>query len=290
MIYASAPGKLNLFFEVGPLRQDGYHSVISIYQSLTIRQRVGVETHTKWEVITEGDLPQQQLDLVPKDEKNLCVIAAKALAQYAGITDPQPMRFHTYKQVPVAAGLAGGSADAAASLIALNEAWNLALSEQDLRKVASKVGSDVPFSLLGGTALGLDTGIELQPLDQLPTLQVVLLISPIGLSTKEVFAKFDHLFPEGDITTAPAEAIEKVKEGEGLGKNSLLQPALALRPELSKYQSLLDGTSGFLSGSGPTIYFVTQDVNLATRWSEELRKLGHLVIHTTTSNRGANLE
>lgn len=290
MIYASAPGKLNLFFEVGPLRQDGYHSVISIYQSLTIRQRVGVETHTKWEVITEGDLPQQQLDLVPKDEKNLCVIAAKALAQYAGITDPQPMRFHTYKQVPVAAGLAGGSADAAASLIALNEAWNLALSEQDLQKVASKVGSDVPFSLLGGTALGLDTGIELQPLDQLPTLQVVLLISPIGLSTKEVFAKFDHLFPEGDITTAPAEAIEKVKEGEGLGKNSLLQPALALRPELSKYQSLLDGTSGFLSGSGPTIYFVTQDVNLATRWSEELRKLGHLVIHTTTSNRGANLE
>ncbi len=290
MIYASAPGKLNLFFEVGPLRQDGYHSVISIYQALTIRQRVGVETHTKWEVITEGDLPQQQLDLVPKDEKNLCVIAAKALAQYAGITDPQPMRFHTYKQVPVAAGLAGGSADAAASLIALNEAWNLALSEQDLRKVASKVGSDVPFSLLGGTALGLDTGIELQPLDQLPTLQVVLLISPIGLSTKEVFAKFDHLFPDGDITTAPAEAIEKVKEGEGLGKNSLLQPALALRPELSKYQSLLDGTSGFLSGSGPTIYFVTQDVNLATRWSEELRKLGHLVIHTTTSNRGANLE
>ncbi len=290
MIYASAPGKLNLFFEVGPLRQDGYHSVISIYQALTIRQRVGVETHTKWEVITEGDLPQQQLDLVPKDEKNLCVIAAKALAQYAGITDPQPMRFHTYKQVPVAAGLAGGSADAAASLIALNEAWNLALSEQDLRKVASKVGSDVPFSLLGGTALGLDTGIELQPLDQLPTLQVVLLISPIGLSTKEVFAKFDHLFPDGDITTAPAEAIEKVKEGEGIGKNSLLQPALALRPELSKYRTLLDGTSGFLSGSGPTIYFVTQDVNLATRWSEELRKLGHLVIHTTTSNRGANLE
>lgn len=290
MIYASAPGKLNLFFEVGPLRQDGYHSVVSIYQALTIRQRVGVETHTKWEVITEGDLPQQQLDLVPKDEKNLCVIAAKALAQYAGITDPQPMRFHTYKQVPVAAGLAGGSADAAASLIALNEAWNLALSEQDLQKVASKVGSDVPFSLLGGTALGVDTGIELQPLDQLPTLQVVLLISPIGLSTKEVFSKFDQLFPDGDITTAPAEAIEKVKEGKGLGKNSLLQPALALRPELSKYQFLIDGTSGFLSGSGPTIYFVTEDVNLATRWSEELRKQGHLVIHTTTSNRGANLE
>ena len=117
MIYASAPGKLNLFFEVGPLRPDGYHSVISIYQALAIRQRVGVEPHSKWDVITEGDLPQQQLDLVPKDEKNLCVIAAKALAEYAGIANPQPMRFLTHKQVPVAAGLAGGSADAAASLI-----------------------------------------------------------------------------------------------------------------------------------------------------------------------------
>lgn len=290
MIYASAPGKLNLFFEVGSLRQDGYHSVISIYQALAIRQRVAVEPHTNWEVITEGDLPKQQLDLVPKDEKNLCVVAAKALAQYVGIKNPQPMRFKTYKQVPVAAGLAGGSADAAASLLALNEAWKLALSKKELQAVASQVGSDVPFSLLGGTALGLDTGIELQPLDALPTLQVVLLISPIGLSTKEVFSKFDQLFPDGDISSAPAEAIQAVKAGKGLGKNSLLRPALALRPELSDYQSLLNGTSGFLSGSGPTVYFVTEDVNLANSWSEQLRDQGHLVIHTTTSNRGANLE
>lgn len=290
MIYASAPGKLNLFFEVGPLRSDGYHSVISIYQALAIRQRVGVEPHSTWEVITEGDLPQQQLDLVPKDEKNLCVIAAKALAEYAGIKNPQPMRFLTHKQVPVAAGLAGGSADAAASLIALNKAWELELTSRQLQQVASKVGSDVPFSLLGGTALGLDTGIELETLEDLPTLQVVLLISAVGLSTKQVFARFDQMFPEGDITVDPKGAIEAISAGSHLGKNSLLAPALALRPELAEYQSLISETSGHLSGSGPTIYFVTKDALQASDWASRLRGLGHLVIQTTTSNLGANLE
>ena len=290
MIYASAPGKLNLFFEVGPLRPDGYHSVISIYQALAIRQRVGVEPHSKWEVITEGDLPQQQLDLVPKDEKNLCVIAAKALAEYAGIANPQPMRFLTHKQVPVAAGLAGGSADAAASLIALNKAWKLGLTSGQLQQVASKVGSDVPFSLLGGTALGLDTGIELEALEDLPKLQVVLLISAIGLSTKEVFGKFDQMFPQGDITVEPQGSIEVVRAGSNLGKNSLLSPALSLRPELADYQSLIGGTTGHLSGSGPTIYFVTKDANEASDWANQLRALGHLVIQTTTSNHGATLE
>lgn len=290
MIYASAPGKLNLFFEVGPLRPDGYHSVISIYQAMAIRQRVGVEPNAKWEVITKGDLPQQQLDLVPKNEKNLCVVAAKALAHYASIADPQPMRFHTHKQVPVAAGLAGGSADAAASLLALNQAWELNLSDAELRRVASQVGADVPFALLGGTALGLDTGIELEPLIALPTLHIVLLISPVGLSTREVFDKFDQMFPAGDMSVQPASAIEGVREGSQLGKNSLLAPALLLRPELSEYQSLIGNTSGHLSGSGPTIYFCSQDAGQAADWASQLRKLGHFVIQTKTSNTGAHLE
>lgn len=290
MIYASAPGKLNLFFEVGPLRSDGYHSVISIYQALSIRQRVGVEPHTHWEVITRGDLPQQQLDWVPKDETNLCVVAAKALAEFAGLGNPQPMRFETFKQVPVAAGLAGGSADAAAALIALNEAWCLGLSLEQLQKVASKVGSDVPFSLVGGTALGLDTGIELEKLEDLPTMQVVLLISPIGLSTKEVFGRFDQMFPDGDITVEPAGAIEKVRTKTHLGKNSLLPPALSLRPELEELQTLIAGQNGYLSGSGPTIYFLTQDEAQARSWQQQLSGLGHLVIHTSTSTLGATLE
>ncbi|CAB4552527.1 MAG: 4-(cytidine 5'-diphospho)-2-C-methyl-D-erythritol kinase [Actinobacteria bacterium] len=290
MIYASAPGKLNLFFEVGALRPDGYHSVTSVYQALAIRQTVGVEPSNKWEVITQGDLPQAQLDLVPKDETNLSVVAAKALADFAGISNPQPMRFHTFKQVPVAAGLAGGSADAAAALLALNSAWELGLDDVQLRKVASKVGSDVPFSLLGGTALGLDTGIELEKLSDLPTMQVVLLVSPIGLSTKEVFARFDELFPDGDLVADPADAISGVRAGSKIGKNSLLEPAISLRPELVEFQNLLPGTVGHLSGSGPTIYFVTNSVQQASDWQQQLSDLGHFAIHTTTASHGAEAQ
>ena len=290
MIYASAPGKLNLFFEVGALRPDGYHSVTSVYQALAIRQTVGVEPSNKWEVITQGDLPQAQLDLVPKDETNLSVVAAKALADFAGISNPQPMRFHTFKQVPVAAGLAGGSADAAAALLALNSAWELGLDDIQLRKVASKVGSDVPFSLLGGTALGLDTGIELEKLSDLPTMQVVLLVSPIGLSTKEVFARFDELFPDGDLVADPADAISGVRAGSKIGKNSLLEPAISLRPELVEFQNLLPGTVGHLSGSGPTIYFVTNSVQQASDWQQQLSDLGHFAIHTTTAGHGAEAQ
>lgn len=289
MIYASAPGKLNLFFEVGALRADGYHPVISIYQSLAIRQRVGVEFSDRWEVTTTGNLPKQQLDRVPIDESNLCVIAAKALAEYAGIETVQPMKFFTHKEVPVAAGLAGGSADAAASLLALNEAWKLNLDFQQLSQVASKVGSDVPFSLLGGTALGLDTGIELQSLDSLPELHVVLLVSPIGLSTREVFQTFDQMFPSGDINHSAQTVVAGLSTMQRIGKNSLLQPALRLRSELDQYQHLIPGTTGYLSGSGPTIYFLTQDRNQALDWNEKLKNLGHFTILTSTAQTGATL-
>jgi 4-diphosphocytidyl-2C-methyl-D-erythritol kinase len=290
VIYASAPGKLNLFFEVGPLRPDGYHSVTSIYQALEIRQRVGVTPSETWVVETTGELPPEQLDRVPKDELNLCVVAAKALASYCQIGNPQPMRFETYKQVPVAAGLAGGSADAAASLLALNEAWSLGLDFAQLTQVASKVGSDVPFSLLGGTALGTDSGIELEKLDDLKQLHVVLLVSPVGLRTKQVFSVFDQMFPEGDISVESGKAFEKVTSGKLLGKNSLAAPATRLRAELSAYQELIPGTRGYLSGSGPTIYFVSSDKSEATSWSSRLRSLGHFIIQTTTSRRGAELE
>jgi 4-diphosphocytidyl-2C-methyl-D-erythritol kinase len=290
VIYASAPGKLNLFFEVGALRADGYHPVISVYQSLAIRQRVGVAISEHWEVITTGNLPQQQLDRVPTDQSNLCVVAAKELAKYVGMQSAQPMKFFTHKEVPVAAGLAGGSADAAASLLALNQAWNLNLDLKQLSEVASKVGSDVPFSLLGGTALGLDTGVELRKLEDLPLQYVVLLVSPIGLSTKEVFQTFDQMFPAGDINQSAELVVEGLKTLKGVGKNSLLQPALKLREELKDYQHLLEGTTGYLSGSGPTLYVLTSDKDQATAWNEKLRSLGHFTILTTTSQTGALLD
>ena len=290
MIYASAPGKINLFFEVGPLRPDGFHSVTSIYQSLAIRQRVGVTPAETWQVTTTGDLPTEQLNLVPKGEENLVVIAAKKLAEFAGI-EAQPMRFETIKQVPVAAGLAGGSADAAAALLALNEQWSLGLELTELSEVAAKVGSDVPFALLGGTALGVDTGIELERLSDMPTKHIVLLVSPHGLGTKEVFGAFDRLSPKGEMSLSPAEAKAALSNGTLLiGKNALWGPAVDLRPELAEYAGLVSGQQGFLTGSGPTLYFLTDTKEQADEVAAKLSDLGHFTISTQTDQVGARLD
>ena len=290
MIYASAPGKINLFFEVGPLRPDGFHSVTSIYQSLAIRQRVGVTPAETWQVTTTGDLPTEQLSLVPKGEENLVVIAAKKLAEFAGI-EAQPMRFETIKQVPVAAGLAGGSADAAAALLALNEQWSLGLELTELSEVAAKVGSDVPFALLGGTALGVDTGIELERLSDMPTKHIVLLVSPHGLGTKEVFEAFDRLSPNGAMSLSPEEAKAALSNGTlPIGKNALWGPAVDLRPELAEYAGLVSGQQGFLTGSGPTLYFLTDTKEQADEIAAKLSDLGHFTISTQTDQVGARLD
>ena len=290
MIYASAPGKINLFFEVGPLRPDGFHSVTSIYQSLAIRQRVGVTPAETWQVTTTGDLPTEQLNLVPKGEENLVVIAAKKLAEFAGI-EAQPMRFETIKQVPVAAGLAGGSADAAAALLALNEHWSLGVEMTELSEVAAKVGSDVPFALLGGTALGVDTGIELERLSDMPTKHIVLLVSPHGLGTKEVFGEFDRLSPNGEMSLSPEEAKAALSNGTlPIGKNALWGPAVDLRPELAQYAGLVSGQQGFLTGSGPTLYFLTDTKEQADEVAAKLSDLGHFTISTQTDQVGARLD
>jgi len=290
VIYASAPGKINLFFEVGPLRPDGFHSVTSIYQSLAIRQRVGVTPAETWQVTTTGDLPTEQLNLVPKGEENLVVIAAKKLAEFAGI-EAQPMRFETIKQVPVAAGLAGGSADAAAALLALNEHWSLGLEMAELSEVAAKVGSDVPFALLGGTALGVDTGIKLERLSDMPTKHIVLLVSPHGLGTKEVFGAFDRLSPNGEKSLSPEEAKAALSNGIlPIGKNALWGPAVDLRPELAQYAGLVSGQQGFLTGSGPTLYFLTDTKEQADEVAAKLSDLGHFTISTQTDQVGARLD
>lgn len=290
MIYASAPGKVNLHFEVGPLRGDGYHSVISLYQSLAIRQRVGVTPDETWSVETQGDLPQEQLNMVPRDEENLVVVAAKQLANAVGISNPQPMRFETFKQVPVAAGLAGGSADAAAALVALNEAWCLGLDSTELAGIAAKVGSDVPFALMGGTALGIDTGIDLTALQPIETLHFVLAISPVGLSTASVFRKFDELYPNGDIHTSPDQLVEQIRSGQlRFGKNSLLAPALLLKPELKDLIESFEAPLA-LSGSGPTLYLTSTDSGQTSGWADQLRARGLFVIETTSANTGAELD
>lgn len=282
MIGAKAPAKLNLFFEVGPKREDGYHSVLSVYQSLNLFEEVYVEKADEFGVSVTGEISQAQLDLVPLDETNLVIRAAHALAAAAGISNPQPMHFKIVKRVPSAGGVAGGSADAAAALVALNEAWRLGFSLEQLSAVGAKLGADVPFALLGGTALGLDSGVVLKNIPSAKPRFVLLVFSYPGLKTASVFEIFDRLFPRGDLR----QSSEQFEAGFDLalaGRNSLLAPALQLRPDLAQLMALVP-QGAKLSGSGPTIYLLSETQDMIRHWERQYRELG---FETLVSEFGA---
>lgn len=283
MTSALSQGKINLVFQVGPL-SNGYHEVRSIYQAIELAEQVTVSTSDSWQVEVFGQVPN--LELVPTDETNIVVRAAKALALQAGISNPQPMRFGIQKQIPVAGGMAGGSADAAAALVALNEHWCLGLDAQQLSAVGATIGADVPFALLGGTALGTGTGTELESLTPVQTTHVLLIFSNFPLSTKEVFAKFNQLRPNGDLLDQGLQ----FSYLDLLGYNSLLPAALSLRPELKEIIDLNLGIAGgFLSGSGPTIWFASADESAAREAQHKANELGFQSVLTKTSNLCARL-
>jgi len=283
VIWAAAQGKVNLFFQVGELQPDGYHPVVSLYQALDLYEQVGVEESDHWDIQVISDLPN--LEQIPLDESNLVVQAAKALAKFVGIENPQPMRFEIKKQVPVAGGMAGGSADAAAALVALNEAWCLGLDRDALMQVGSTIGADVPFAIMGGTALGSDIGIELAPHPQVISNPIVLLVNNKPLSTKSVFQEFDRL-ELGEALQVPNFETET----GWLGKNSLTMAAFSLLPELAELAQQDFGCGeGLLSGSGPTLWYMASDENAASVCAENIRAAGFQAVIAHPSDKGSRL-
>ena len=282
MISAQAPGKINLFFQVGPVQENGYHNVVSLYQAVDLFETVSVEPASDWDIEVTAD--SVDAAKVPLDETNIVIQAAKALASYVGIENPQPMRFVINKQIPVAGGMAGGSADAAAALIALNEIWCLGLEVDQLMEVGSKVGADVPFAILGGTALGTSTGAKLQKVDLEIDLYIVLILNPDSLSTKVVFERFDELELGEELTTAsPSDLLGNI------GFNSLQPAAVSLLPSLEELSTKDFGVPGpHLSGSGPTMWCHTPNESAALAAAEKIQALGYKAIVTkTTSKSGA---
>jgi 4-diphosphocytidyl-2C-methyl-D-erythritol kinase len=283
VIWAAAQGKVNLHFQVGDLQPDGYHPVVSLYQALDLEERVGVEKSSSWSIKVVSELPN--LSEIPLDESNLVVKAAKALAQSVGIENPQPMHFEIHKQVPVAGGMAGGSADAAAALVALNEAWCLGLDQAGLMKVGASIGADVPFAILGGTALGSDTGIELAPHAKVISQPIVLLINHKPLSTKAVFGEFDRL-KLGERLRVPNFSVGQ----DWLGKNSLTEAAFSLLPELRDLAAQDFGCgTGILSGSGPTLWYLAKDQVAAKNCAENIRLAGFESVIAKPSELGSRL-
>ena len=288
MIRASAPGKINLYFAVGPKLANGYHEVCSVYLALNLREVVGVDFANEITVSVDGSLPKAHLDAVPRDESNLVVRAAK------DVTD-QPLAFHIEKHVPVAGGMGGGSADAAAALLATET-----LTGQLSTKPAVSLGADVPFALMGGVALGTGVGEDLSPLELNTDLHIVLITSEGGLSTPAVYGKLDELRESADLIPEvapqrPSELIEALAQGDveaiaRLAYNDLQWAALELKPEL---QEIIDrakaagALTAIVSGSGPTVFAIAKDSQTAESIAQTF---GDAAIVTTGPAAGARLE
>lgn len=286
MISASAPGKINLYFAVGPKLANGYHEVCSVYLALNLREVVSVEKSSEFKLEVSGNI--NNLNSVPTDKSNLVVSAAKLVTE-------ETIAFKINKQVPIAGGMGGGSADAAAALVAVS-----ALVETHVPLDSVKLGADVPFALIGGVALGTGVGEELTPLTLKGKLHIVLIPSEGQLSTPVVYNHLDELRENADLIpetapTRPTELIEALEAGNvdeiaKLAHNDLQWAALSLKPEL---QEIIDrakaagALTAMVSGSGPTVFAIARDQLSANQIAAEF---GGTAIVTTGPSAGAKIE
>lgn len=249
-------GKVNLFLRVLGQRPDGFHEVETILHSVGVCDEI--------EVAPTGGVVDVEMRLVPglngalpKDDENLVLRAADALRR--GRTD-RGARIMVEKGIPIAAGLGGGSADAAATLVVLSDLWGLELGRDELMSIAESLGSDVPYCLEGGTVLATARGEQLTPLAQMTPMWFVLAGTAAPLLTRDVYAAWDHLRPAEEASSAVismALGAGDVAEVASSLLNELEPAAFSLMPELeSKKQTLLDaGALGAgMTGSGPTMY------------------------------------
>ncbi len=277
-VVARAPSKVNLHLGVGDLRPDGFHDLTTVFQALSLSDDVELAPSASLTVRVTGEGAAD----VPTDRTNLVWKAAVRLAHLAGRAPL--VEIAIAKGIPVAGGMAGGSADAAAALVGLNELWDLGLGREELSAIAAELGSDVPFSLHGGTALGTGRGERLLPVLSRNTFHWVLALAKDGLSTPAVFRELDRLRAEGDPPRLgdPQKLMQALASGDPhtlapLLGNDLQAAALSLKPELRR--TLRAGVSagalaGLVSGSGPTCAFLCDSDQAAVAVAAELAGAG----------------
>ena len=278
------PAKVNLHLAVGKLRMDGYHELVSVFQALSVTDEVTVAATEAPGVQVYGE----GAGTVPTDRRNLAWRAVLALAEHAGRRPA--VRVVLRKGIPVAGGMAGGSADAAGTLVALAGLWRLDISREELAGLAAGIGSDVPFALHGGTALGTGRGESLVPVLTRHTFHWVIALDHRGLSTPEVYRELDRLRAQGSPPQGPSLQrlgdVEPLLEALASGNprqlalllgNDLQAASVSLRPTLRR--TLRAGVdagalAGMVSGSGPTCAFLCVDADAAVRVAAELAGAG----------------
>ncbi|WP_448614198.1 4-(cytidine 5'-diphospho)-2-C-methyl-D-erythritol kinase [Modestobacter sp. URMC 112] len=287
-VVARAPAKVNVHLRVGPLRADGFHELTTVYlavslsDTVTARPGEGITLTVRGEGSATGRGPAS----VPTDRGNLVWQAAELLARHAGVAADAQLEVD--KSIPAAAGLAGGSADAAAALVALDALWGTRATRGDLAGLAAQLGSDVPFSLLGGVALGTGRGEQLSPVLARRRSDWVLGIAGEGLSTPAVYAELDALraggtAADGDAAGDAAEpVIAALRSGPPSAlaatlANDLQAPALRLRPELRRAlraATEAGARAAVVSGSGPTVAALADDEDSAIELAARLAGAG----------------
>ncbi len=258
------PAKVNLMLGVGDLRPDGYHELRTVFHAVGLFDEVAASAAPALSLTVEGE----GAGALPTDAGNLAWQAAELLAETAGV----PARAHltVRKSIPVAGGLAGGSADAAATLVACAELWNLGLDRSELALLGARLGSDVAFPLLGGTALGTGRGEILEPTPAAVELRWVLAVSDFGISARDAYRELDRQRDSGTAAAPagdPEPLLHALAHGDitqvaALLANDLQPAALALAPRLHDVLAagLAGGAlAGIVSGSGPTCAFLCLD-------------------------------
>lgn len=257
------PAKVNLQLKVGARRSDGYHDLATVFQAVSLYDEVSVARWDVWQVIAAGTYAAG----IPTDEANLAVRAAKLVGRRCEVDEPLSIRID--KDIPVAGGMAGGSADAAATLLACDQLWGLGLDRDEMSELAAHLGSDVSFPIAGGTAMGTGRGEQLAPVLARGSFHWVFAISDEGLATPAVYDECDRLRErDGDVVPVPevdAELMGALLRGDatalGTALHNDLEPAVfSLRPELRTLRDAgveFGALGGVVSGSGPTVAFLT---------------------------------
>lgn len=310
-----APGKLNVYFEVGPLLDDGYHLVASAYQAVSVFEDVWAVEADDFRLEVTGSV---DVSAVPLDDRNLALRAARILAQHTGYEGGVHLRID--KHVPVAGGMGGGSADAAAALLACDTLWGTDVGSADLQRLAARLGADVPFALMGGTAVGLGRGDRLSPALATGRFEWVIVLAGGGLSTPAVYRELDRLRSrsasighpstgairlgrtveprlEGADPVVATGVLQALRAGDaeelaGHLHNDLQEAALSLLPELGDVLDLGDragALAGIVSGSGPTVAFLAEDLESALELQVTLSAAGYTALHVHGPVPGARL-
>jgi len=295
-----APGKINVFLEVGRLQDDGYHELATAFQAVSLFEEVAASHADGFSLAVTGTVA---LDGVPVDDRNLALRAARLLATETGYRGGVHLDVH--KQVPVAGGMGGGSADAAAALVACDALWETGLSSSELHRLAARLGADVPFALMGGTAIGAGRGDRLSPALARGRFDWVLVLSDEGVSTPSVYGELDRhrdehrvdIGPIRDVPEVDADVLHALRAGDArmlaaAVRNDLQVATLRLRPDLAPVLERGEewgALAGIVSGSGPTVAFLCGSPEEALELRARLEAAGHAALHAHGPVPGARV-